>query len=138
MIIRRIDGTILTDQYDSVVAAVKAGVSLRQADLSYANLSDADLSDADLTGAYLFRANLSGAKLFRANLAGAKLTEAKLSDTDLTGAKLTGVWITIGNRRARARHGSLERRSDRSTAGPTGGEDGRVRGAGAVPGGRGL
>jgi uncharacterized protein YjbI with pentapeptide repeats len=39
------------------------GVGLRNADLSYANLSGADLSYADLRGANLGAADLTGVKL---------------------------------------------------------------------------
>ena len=78
MTIYRNDGTIITDKYESVEAAVKAGI-----DLSHANLSGANLS----------RANLS-----RANLSYAKLTGANLSYAKLTGAKLTDAYITLGNK----------------------------------------
>ena len=53
---------------EMVEAAVKAGVYLSNADLSFANLFGADLSFANLSGADLSNANLSGANLFGANL----------------------------------------------------------------------
>ena len=55
MIITRCDGSMI-GEFDSVVAAVRAGADLSYADLTGANLSDADLSDANLAGA-----NLTGA-----------------------------------------------------------------------------
>jgi uncharacterized protein YjbI with pentapeptide repeats len=51
------NGTIITDQYDSIEAAVKAGVSLRYADLTGANLVNADLRGAYLTDAVLYLGN---------------------------------------------------------------------------------
>ena len=77
MIITRRNGSTI-GEFHSVVAAIRAGVDLTDANLTFANLSDADLSDANLT---------------RAVLTGAKLTRAVL-----TGAKLTGATVTVGNR----------------------------------------
>ena len=56
------NGTVLTDQFDSIEAAVKAGVNLMGANLTYADLTGADLKGADL--AY---ANLTGAVLYVGN-----------------------------------------------------------------------
>jgi uncharacterized protein YjbI with pentapeptide repeats len=53
MTMYKIDGTVLTDQYASVEAAVKAKVSLAGADLAGAYLSRAGLTGANLTGAVL-------------------------------------------------------------------------------------
>jgi hypothetical protein len=58
--------------------------SLRNANLTGADLADADLRIADLTGA-----NLRNADLRIAYLRGADLTDADLTDADLTGADLT-------------------------------------------------
>jgi len=63
------------------------GAYLRGANLRGANLSGASLWGADLSGAYLGRANLSGAYLREADLRGANLTEADLSGAYLRGAK---------------------------------------------------
>ena len=56
------NGTIITDRYASIEAAVKAGVSLACANLRYA-----DLMGANLRGAYLTGANLMGAVLYVGN-----------------------------------------------------------------------
>lgn len=91
---------------ESVAAAVAAGQSLRERDMSELDLSGLDLSGAnfeeaslkktDLTGARLSGvnltdANLSGAILTDADLRGATLDEADLTGAQLTGARLQGV-----------------------------------------------
>jgi uncharacterized protein YjbI with pentapeptide repeats len=78
MNIYRRDGSLITDQYDTVSAAVAAGVNLTHAYLTDANLTGANLTGAVLTHAYL--------------------THAYLTDADLTGAVLTGAVISLGNR----------------------------------------
>ena len=85
---------------DVVVAAVKSGANLSDAnlsgadldcaDLSGANLRGADLSGADLSGADLGCADLSGADLGCADLSGAWLRGANLRGADLSGDKLIG------------------------------------------------
>jgi uncharacterized protein YjbI with pentapeptide repeats len=70
---------------EALRAAVTAGVSLRGADLS-----EADLIGADLRGANLSEANLCGADLSWANLSGANLSGASLSWANLSGANLSG------------------------------------------------
>lgn len=65
------------------------GADLTNADLSWAWMDSVNLTDADLTGA-----NLSAAKLPRANL-----TNADLRDTDLDGANLRFALRASGNRR---------------------------------------
>src|SRR5215208_1265471 len=50
-----------------------SAANLFQADLGYANLGGADLSDADLHNADLWKADLSGANLLKADLSGAYL-----------------------------------------------------------------
>ncbi len=85
---------------EALRAAVTAGVSLRGADLSEAdligadlrgaNLSEANLCGADLSWANLSGANLSGASLSWANLSGANLSEANLRSACLTRASLSG------------------------------------------------
>lgn len=72
-----------------------AGVDLRQADLTGANLEqsdlrDADLSEAELAGAILRGAKLQGARLSAANLKGADLTRAVLTGATLEHAQLEG------------------------------------------------
>lgn len=64
-------------------------VSLRNADLSDAILSDAVLTNADLTDA-----DLTDAILTDADLTNAILTDAELNDTDLTDADLTDAIFT--------------------------------------------
>jgi len=88
---------------DVVVAAVNSDADLRDANLSYANLSGAylrgaDLIDADLSGAYLrgadlIDADLSGAYLRGANLIGADLSGAYLCGANLSGAYLSGAYL---------------------------------------------
>ena len=48
---------------DVVADAIKIGISLSMANLSWANLTGANLSRANLTGADLYRADLTGADL---------------------------------------------------------------------------
>ena len=62
--------------------------TLREADLSGANLFEANLIQCDLRGANLRGANLSHADLRLADLTGADLRDANLSGTDFTGAVL--------------------------------------------------
>lgn len=69
---------------------IKAGMSLRRANLSRTNLSianlfGADLSRANLSNTNLSRANLSNTNLSGANLSGAYLSEAKLSEATIIG-----------------------------------------------------
>ena len=61
--------------------------SLKDADLSYANLRGACLLNADLRGADLRGANLHNADLSRANLRDANLCDADLRGANLSGAK---------------------------------------------------
>jgi uncharacterized protein YjbI with pentapeptide repeats len=102
---------------ETVEAAVKQGVSLRDANLSGADLRNANLSGADLSGADLRYADLrnanlsgaylsgadfngahfSGANLARANLSGANLRYADLSGADLSGADLRGASLNDAN-----------------------------------------
>jgi Pentapeptide repeats (8 copies) len=73
---------------DAVVAAVKSGADLINANLSDANLYGATLSGANLYGANLINANLINANLINANLRGADLRYADLSGADLINANL--------------------------------------------------
>ena len=77
---------------DEILAAVRAGTSLRGADLTRADLTGAYLTGANLTGA-----NLRGAYLTNANLMRADLTDADLRCADLTGANLTGADLRDAN-----------------------------------------
>lgn len=61
----------------------RAGVDLRNADFSCADLSWAMLPHADLRGALFVDADLSFAELILSDLSGA----------DLTGAQMTGAWL---------------------------------------------
>ena len=67
---------------EAVIAAVREGAYLSDANLSDANLSGANLSDANLRGA-----NLSGANLRGANLRGTNLSGAKVSGLTLIGVR---------------------------------------------------
>jgi uncharacterized protein YjbI with pentapeptide repeats len=67
-------------------------ISLRDADLSGANLSDTDLSGADLSDA-----DLSGANLIGADLSDADLSGANLSDAYLIGANLSDAYLSRAN-----------------------------------------
>lgn len=51
------DGSLITDQYDTVSAAVAAGVNLTGANLIFANLSGTNLSRADLSRAVIHLGN---------------------------------------------------------------------------------
>jgi len=70
---------------DVVEEAVKRGIKL-----CYANLSFAKLHEINLCGENLRYANLSGADLSRAKLYGADLRGADLRGADLYGAELSG------------------------------------------------
>ena len=83
---------------EAVIAAVREG-----AYLSDANLSGANLSDANLSGAYLRGANLRGANLSDANLRGANLRDANLSGANLSGAYLSDAYLSGGVRLIGAR-----------------------------------
>jgi uncharacterized protein YjbI with pentapeptide repeats len=63
-------------------------VSLRGADLAFANLTNAQLYRADLIDA-----NLRGANLGDADLRGAFLKDANLSNANLLGTNLSGAWL---------------------------------------------
>ena len=74
----------------TVEAAVSCGVSLANANLSWAILTGADLEGANLEGADLSWAHLEGANLEDANLEDANLAWANLEDANLKGAILKG------------------------------------------------
>ena len=80
----QVDNTIK----DTVIEAVKHGVSLQGADLRYADLQGVDLTGVNLSFAYLHSANLQGAKLIDADLTHTILTSANLSNAKLCGANL--------------------------------------------------
>lgn len=63
--------------------------SLRNVNLSGANLEGVDLSRADIQGAYLVKANLRNSKLIETNFEGAFLNEANLQNTYLHDANLS-------------------------------------------------
>jgi uncharacterized protein YjbI with pentapeptide repeats len=100
---KRITGEVLwtgeaASLRDAVIAAVKAGADLSDADLARANLAgaylrDADLARANLAGAYLRDADLADANLADANLAGAYLRDADLADANLADANLAGAYL---------------------------------------------
>jgi len=78
---------------EAVVAAVKQGSDLQDADLRGADLRGAYLQDADLQGAYLQDADLQDADLRGADLQDADLRGAYLQDADLQGAYLRGAYL---------------------------------------------
>jgi hypothetical protein len=78
----------------AVIAAVKSGAYLADANLTDAYLAGANLAGADLTDAYLTGANLADAYLAGANLAGADLANANLAGANLAGAYLTDAYLT--------------------------------------------
>ena len=92
---------------EAVEEAVKAGISLRGADLEDAYLHRANLKGADLREAYLANAILTKADLGNAllrnanvcyaNLKGASLKGASLINADLVGANLTKANLTKAN-----------------------------------------
>jgi hypothetical protein len=81
--------------------------SLRNANLSGANLQGVDLSRADIQGAYLVKTNLNNSKLIDTNFEGAflnesnlqntHLNEANLSNTDLYGVDFSGADLSNAN-----------------------------------------
>ena len=73
---------------DAVLAAVRQGADLSDADLRAANLSAADLRDADLRAANLSAADLRDADLRDADLRAADLRDADLRAADLRAADL--------------------------------------------------
>ena len=84
--------TFTKEQLSEILAKHKAWLNneeggerakLRNANLSFADLSDANLSCADLSYASLRNADLSYAKLRNANLSFADLSDANLSCADL-------------------------------------------------------
>ncbi|MDP9196205.1 MAG: pentapeptide repeat-containing protein [Pseudomonadota bacterium] len=78
--------------------AVKlAGVTLRTANLTKANLLCANLARADLTGANLSGASLLHANLARADLTGANLTRTNLTDTNLARVNLRDALVDPDN-----------------------------------------
>ena len=89
-------------EYNSAKSEEK--VTLRNADLSGANLEKADLRGADLRGADLQGANfeeavLRGANLQGADLRGANLFKANLEDANLQGADLEDVNLRLADLR---------------------------------------
>jgi hypothetical protein len=94
---------------DAVLAAVRQGAdlrdaNLRDADLRDANLRDAnlrgtDLRDADLRGTDLSGADLRGTDLRGTDLSGASLSDADLRDADLRGTNLRDADLRDANLR---------------------------------------
>ena len=93
-----LDGSMLKD-VDLREVGSMAGVGLRNAELSMAELQNVDLTEANLENANLQHASLSGAELNRAKLNGANLDMADLSGVDLAWADLTNTSILYANLR---------------------------------------
>ena len=79
----------------SVLALAEEQVSLAGLYLKNANLSWADLSGLDLAGADLAQTDLTGANLSGADLSAAVLTGADLTDADLTRSNLRAADLTL-------------------------------------------
>jgi len=93
--IKNTNGVVLrTVDADTLREADLSGADMSWAKLSGADLSGADLSGAKLSGADLSGADLSGAKLIEADLSGADMSWAKLSGADLSGADLSGAKLS--------------------------------------------
>nr|BBH86580.1 hypothetical protein KTC_13310 [Thermosporothrix sp. COM3] len=77
-------GQVVLFLYESKLIYKEAPIiSLREADLSRADLANAKLERADLSGANLSEANLTSALLSTADLSGANLTKANLNHAEL-------------------------------------------------------
>ena len=74
----------------TVLAAVAAGVNLRDSDLSDSNLRGSDLRGSDLRGSNLRGSNLSDSDLRGSDLRGSNLSDSNLSDSDLSDSDLRG------------------------------------------------
>jgi uncharacterized protein YjbI with pentapeptide repeats len=72
---------------------VKAGFSLAEIQLGFANLSGANLSGANLRAADLTAANLGGTNLSSANLSAANLSAADFSAANLSAANLSRAYL---------------------------------------------
>ena len=70
-----------------------SGANLSWSDLKGANLRGVNLTGANLTGAYLAKANLESSKLSKANLEQTNLKEANLKGANLKGANLKGAYL---------------------------------------------
>jgi len=93
----RVTGTAIfsLDVDSKVPSAIHVGMAVKAAleasvDLRYAYLRDANLSYAELSGADLRYADMRCADLSYAVMTGAELNGADLRYADLTGAKVTG------------------------------------------------
>ena len=71
----------------AIKMAIKAGVCLKDCDLSKADLREADLRDADLSGADCTYANFTNANLIGADLSKAELTGVTLIGSSVGSAK---------------------------------------------------
>jgi hypothetical protein len=94
---------------------------LRQANLSWENLSGAnlswsDLKGANLRGANLTGANLTGAYLAKANLESSKLSKANLEQTNLKEANLKGAYLKGANLKGANLKGAYLYRADLTNA----------------------
>ena len=88
---------------------VKNGGSLKNANLSHADLKDFDLMRADISGANLSRSDLTSLNLFDANAENAEFLGANLTGADLTSANLSGSDLTrCSLNSARLWHANLE------------------------------
>jgi uncharacterized protein YjbI with pentapeptide repeats len=72
-----------------------SGADLREAIITFANLSRVNLSEADLSGADLHGTNLSKSYLSAANLTGADLSASNLTGADLFEANLNGANLNL-------------------------------------------
>jgi uncharacterized protein YjbI with pentapeptide repeats len=82
---------------ERVIAAIEAGESLRERDLTGVDLSELALPGVDLTRALLEKASLRGTDLSGAKLDGAVLAHADLSGATLTNASCVGTNLGRAN-----------------------------------------
>jgi len=103
------DHTAEKDAYKTrLLEDIKAGRSLKGANLSRVDLSNVDFSRMNLSAANLSRSILTNTNFFDANLKKAEFVGADLSNSDLTGADLEGADLTRAYMRgARLWHASL-------------------------------
>lgn len=74
-----------------------SGFDLREAQLSWVNLTRANLNGVNLTRAELTNAELGNTSFYDADLTGANLSRANLNSANLSGADLTGANLSSAN-----------------------------------------
>lgn len=82
---------------ETVLAAVKEGVSLSGSYFFNADLSDIDLSGIDLSDSAVLYSRLANSDLCQANLKNTIFSRCDLSYVDFCEADLSGVWLKTSN-----------------------------------------